>query len=350
MSTRLVRFAADGGEAWTADIEGAGPLYSFGLYATPDGFAAGQYVFTSPQEIRVYWFGAGGSSFGRTTTTGAGGCEVVFSQPVPSGVDAAGAVHVGVTQSNGPSSCAKGMVFRFRPYGEVEAFPLPLPDRSIVRVPQALDVGADGGVSVVYGERIARIDPDGTRREGIGVAAGAVLTGVAAGPSTQTFVAGHEVTPEAPGLTPFAGGYSAGAGYGGVALPRLGGVSTEAGPVALDGRTGYVALHTTVDPVSVAAVSQVSEAIPVPGHARPPVAGALLAAVGPTPVRAGAPVRVRLGAPARLALYDALGRRVATWEAASGMTAVTAPLAAGVYVLRAEAGGETASARIVVVR
>ncbi len=83
-----------------------------------------------------------------------------------------------------------------------------------------------------------------------------------------------------------------------------------------------------------------------------------LATPAPNPVRDGAVVRFALPAPGdvRLALYDALGRAVwrhaaAAQPAGSHHVSLDAgALAAGVYVLRLEAGGEVATRRVVVAR
>ena len=78
----------------------------------------------------------------------------------------------------------------------------------------------------------------------------------------------------------------------------------------------------------------------------------------PNPVRSQDHVGFTLNAPgpARLAVYDALGRRVALLldgTAAAGAHEVTLDagrLAAGTYVLRLEAGGAVATRRVVIVR
>ena len=78
----------------------------------------------------------------------------------------------------------------------------------------------------------------------------------------------------------------------------------------------------------------------------------------PNPLRGAATVRFAVGTPGRatLALYDALGRRVATLaDGVVGATAQTATLdtgalASGVYVLRLEADGAALSRTLTVVR
>ena len=88
--------------------------------------------------------------------------------------------------------------------------------------------------------------------------------------------------------------------------------------------------------------------------------GASLRVLGSYPNPAAAAVRVRfeLDAPgvATLALYDVTGRQVAALAdgpfaaAAHDVTADLGALAAGVYVLRLESGGEVATARLAIVR
>ena len=75
----------------------------------------------------------------------------------------------------------------------------------------------------------------------------------------------------------------------------------------------------------------------------------------PNPARGGASVTLTLGEPAeaRVAVYDALGRRVALLHdgaAAGTLTVRTGALAPGVYVVRATAGAQTRTRRLVVVR
>ena len=95
----------------------------------------------------------------------------------------------------------------------------------------------------------------------------------------------------------------------------------------------------------------------VPGEPGAPAASSL--AVGPNPAgAAGAAVRFTLAAPrrVRLTLVDALGRTVAVLAAgdrAAGEHAArldTSRLAPGIYVLRLDAGQETAARRVAVVR
>jgi len=89
-----------------------------------------------------------------------------------------------------------------------------------------------------------------------------------------------------------------------------------------------------------------------------PEAGTLGLAVAPNPVRGAATARVTLteAGTARLALYDILGREVsvvAQGAFAAGTTPVavaTDALPAGVYVLRLDAAGASATTRISVVR
>ena len=95
---------------------------------------------------------------------------------------------------------------------------------------------------------------------------------------------------------------------------------------------------------------------PTPTAPTPPASGAALA-VGPNPTGGAATVRLDLPAPAevRVAVYDVLGRRVGTL--ASGALAAgthrlpfdAAPLAPGVYVVRAEVGGGAVLVRRVTV-
>ncbi len=89
-----------------------------------------------------------------------------------------------------------------------------------------------------------------------------------------------------------------------------------------------------------------------------PEAGALGLAVAPNPVRGAATARVTLkeAGTVRVALYDVLGREVsvvAQGTFAAGTTSValaTDTLPAGVYVLRVDAAGASATTRISVVR
>ena len=95
---------------------------------------------------------------------------------------------------------------------------------------------------------------------------------------------------------------------------------------------------------------------PTPTAPTPPASGAALT-VGPNPTGGAATVRLDFPAPAevRVAVYDVLGRRVATL--ASGALAArthrlpldAAPLAPGVYVVRAEVGGGAVLVRRVTV-
>ena len=85
---------------------------------------------------------------------------------------------------------------------------------------------------------------------------------------------------------------------------------------------------------------------PTPTSPTPPSGGAALA-VGPNPTGGAATVRLDLPAPAdvRVAVYDVLGRRVATLASgalgagAHALPFDAAPLASGVYIVRAEVGG-----------
>ena len=85
---------------------------------------------------------------------------------------------------------------------------------------------------------------------------------------------------------------------------------------------------------------------PTPSGPTPPANGAALT-VGPNPTGGAATVRLDLPAPAdvRVAVYDVLGRRVATLASgalgagAHALPFDAAPLAPGVYVVRAEVGG-----------
>ena len=88
----------------------------------------------------------------------------------------------------------------------------------------------------------------------------------------------------------------------------------------------------------------------------PPLAGASLT-IGPNPTGGAATVRLSLPAPAdvRVAVYDVLGRRVATLASgalgagAHALPFDAAPLAPGVYVVRAEVGGGAVLVRRVTV-
>ena len=94
------------------------------------------------------------------------------------------------------------------------------------------------------------------------------------------------------------------------------------------------------------------------GTATEPGPAALALAAAPNPARGAAAVRLTTAAPldARVAVWDALGRRVAVlWDGpvAAGTTAFAldaAALAPGVYVARADAGGRTLTVRLTVAR
>ena len=91
---------------------------------------------------------------------------------------------------------------------------------------------------------------------------------------------------------------------------------------------------------------------PTPTDPAPPASGAALT-VGPNPAGGAATVALTLPAPAevRVAVYDALGRRVAVLTAGPlgagrhRLPLDAAPLAPGVYVVRAEVGGAAVVAR-----
>ena len=95
---------------------------------------------------------------------------------------------------------------------------------------------------------------------------------------------------------------------------------------------------------------------PVSNVSTPPLAGAALT-IGPNPTGGAATVRLGLPAPAdvRVAVYDVLGRRVATLASGAlaagthGLPLDAAPLAPGVYVVRAEVGGGAVLVRRVTV-
>ena len=91
-------------------------------------------------------------------------------------------------------------------------------------------------------------------------------------------------------------------------------------------------------------------AFAVAGEAPAPDAPSSLGvSVRPNPVRSR--VAVSLTQPARLAVFDALGREVAVVPEASGEVSLdTSGWPAGTYVVRATAGAETVSARLVVAR
>lgn len=89
----------------------------------------------------------------------------------------------------------------------------------------------------------------------------------------------------------------------------------------------------------------------------PPEASALRLGVSPNPSRGASVVHVSYAAsgPVRVAAYDALGREVAVLHDGPAAEALdlrvdTSAWAPGVYVVRASAGGEALSRRLVVVR
>ena len=94
------------------------------------------------------------------------------------------------------------------------------------------------------------------------------------------------------------------------------------------------------------------------GTATEPGAAALSLVAAPNPAGGAAALRLTTAAPldARVAVWDALGRRVAVlWDGpvGAGTTAFaldTAALAPGVYVARADAGGRALSVRLTVAR
>ena len=87
----------------------------------------------------------------------------------------------------------------------------------------------------------------------------------------------------------------------------------------------------------------------VAAEAPPEAPPSLGVSVRPNPVRSR--VAVTLTQPARVVVFDALGREVAVVpEASSEVLLDTASWPAGVYVVRATAGAETATARLVVTR
>ncbi|HEX8384571.1 MAG TPA: T9SS type A sorting domain-containing protein, partial [Rubricoccaceae bacterium] len=85
-----------------------------------------------------------------------------------------------------------------------------------------------------------------------------------------------------------------------------------------------------------------------------PEGGTLALSVGPNPARGAATAYVGTPAgPAVVAVYDALGRRVARVEVEGGASSVAVPLAGlspGLYVVRLTAGSEARSVRLVVTR
>lgn len=122
---------------------------------------------------------------------------------------------------------------------------------------------------------------------------------------------------------------------------------------------GVVALS-----VGHAGVSTFSAPLPTSGESPAPLAGELSLSVSPNPSRGTMTVGVTLAAPeaVEVAVFDVLGRRVRTlatglagtspeaiaWD---GHSDAGAPLASGVYVIRAQsASGAVATARITIVR
>ena len=92
-------------------------------------------------------------------------------------------------------------------------------------------------------------------------------------------------------------------------------------------------------------------AFPVAGEALPEAFSEIGVSVRPNPASGRVEVSVTGAASARVVVVDALGREVARAEAAGGVARLdTRGWPAGIYVVRAEASGRVASARLVVAR
>ncbi|WP_420456000.1 hypothetical protein [Rubrivirga sp.] len=341
--TSLLRFDRDGSEVWRAEVPDEGSLFALGVAAGPQTVTVAQFVFGSVSTLRADRFDvADGTRRGREETAGRDGCGLTF-EGLSAAEDDRGVLHVVVSQSNGPSSCARALVFRFPPAGGIEAT---YTADAFSGPARALDVSGAGNAAVVYGPgRVALIDADGTLVGDDPAPDGLSVTGVAVGDALEFLLTATDGS-----LTPILVGSTRSGGFTSSQLPLLVGLPTEASlPVIGADRAGYAALRTTPPGMSVAGVSRVDMALPVAAEAFP-ASTAMLTVLGPQPAPVGGTVRLRLGTPARLTLFDAVGRRVSTWEARVGEATVAVPTAAGVYLLRAEADGQASTVPLVVVR
>ena len=350
-------YVDDSGDVvWTTTIADpartdAAPTYPWAVHAVPDGFAVVLQVFEAETALRVDRFGFDGEALGSVRIDDVGGCTSFFGRP-SSGAASSGTVLVATSPTNGPLSCARPAVLRVGPSG-IEGSTFLGDVQDDVR---ALDVRADGSAAVAYGgddgDRLARVDAGG----GVtwDVAAGGTgvrLQAVAAGPDATAFAAGAAPSADGPGFAPLAVSYGPVAGLEPVALPRLGGLSTQATRVSLaEGGVGYVVLDAGAFETDAAGLARVDGAVSVDAAPRPAPAAPDFQVIGPNPVRAGGALRLRLGEAADLTLFDALGRRIASWPStrAGDVEVIVPTAAAGLYVLRAAQDGAVMGVQIAI--
>ncbi len=349
----LVRLGPGGAALSTTLLEGEARLYPLGLFLTPDGYAVAS--LTNRLELRVDRFGADGT-FVVSHAEGQveGGCTVspggrLFlagrAGDYRSGADASGDVFFVAPFSNGPSSCVGPTLLRFGSEGLEQVTGV----GSNSDDTEAFVVRPDGGVAVAQEGSpdwiLLQAAPGGEPTSLSFGRLDGTATALSAGPGGE-YVAGGVLGDGVPYIQSVFGQQVASP----VELPRLDGFAATLRHL-MTGSDGeaYAVIGGNSLGGAVSSVVRIDGAVAVSSEARPEGLVPIFAVVGPNPVRAGASLRVRLGMPSTLALYDVLGRRVATWLATSATGEIEIPaVAPGAYILRADAESSASAVPLIV--